>query len=255
MAAPLITLLTDFGLADWYVAAMKAVLLRQCPEARLIDVTHLIKPGDVQAGSIALERAIAAFPAGTVHLAVVDPGVGSQRLPLVARIAGQAVVAPDNGLVTWGWRRHGGGRAYEITWRPAGDVSATFHGRDLFAPMAGLIAAGEATDAMVRPIAGPVLLDIAPADGLTGLVIHIDHFGSALTTVTRQAVEGLSRPVARVHGKNLPVLRTYSEIAAGAVLALVGSSDLLEIAVRDGSAGRVLGLRIGDPVEVREQAI
>jgi len=131
----IVTLLSDFGTRDAYVASMKAAVLKACPDARLIDITHHVPRHDVQCGSITLERAIDGFPAGSVHLAVVDPGVGTDRRILVVEIANQRVICPDNGLITWAWRRHPGGRAYELTWRPA-KHSSTFHGRDIMAPAA-----------------------------------------------------------------------------------------------------------------------
>src|SRR6059036_1497786 len=115
---PIITLTSEFGLSDHYVAAMKAVLIRDCPLARLIDVTHNVPRHDILCGSITLERAVDGFPPGTVHLAVVDPGVGTDRRILVTEINRQIVVCPDNGLITWAWHRLGPGSAHELTWRP-----------------------------------------------------------------------------------------------------------------------------------------
>src|SRR4051812_37651562 len=171
---PLITLTTDFGLTDYYVAAMKAVLVRHCPQARLIDVTHQVPPQDVLCGAITLERAVDGFPAGTTHLAVIDPGVGTDRRMLVVEINRQRVVCPDNGLITWAWRMHGPGAAHEITWRPGRTPSHTFHGRDVFAPVAGMLACGESLQQLARPIDDPVLLDVAPASSVRerGRVIH-----------------------------------------------------------------------------------
>src|SRR5687767_7740588 len=170
---PIVTLTSDFGTRDFYVAAMKAVLIRHCPDVRLIDVTHAVPRHDVLCGSITLERAVDGFPAGTVHLAVVDPGVGTDRRLLVAELKGQLIVCPDNGLVTWPWRRLGPGRAHELTWRPP-QASETFHGRDVMAPVAGMLAGGKSLRAVSRPIDDPVLLDITPA-GVSefGRVIHI----------------------------------------------------------------------------------
>src|SRR5205085_11191085 len=128
-ARPIVTLTTDFGLADSYVAAMKAVLIRHCPRVRLIDVTHQVPPQDVLCGSITLERAVDGFPPGTVHLAVVDPGVGSDRRILIAELNQQLVVCPDNGLITWAVRRLGPGQTSALAWRPKDLVSPTFHGR------------------------------------------------------------------------------------------------------------------------------
>src|SRR5437879_883421 len=157
---PLITLTSDFGLRDHYVAAMKAVLIQHCPLARLIDVTHQIPPQDVLCGSIMLQRAIDGFPHGTVHLAVVDPGVGTDRRMLIVEINEQRVVCPDNGLITWAWRLHAGGQAHEITWRLEKVASRTFHGRDIFAPVAARLACGESIESLAVPIDDPVLLDI-----------------------------------------------------------------------------------------------
>src|SRR5688572_21212645 len=182
-ARPIITLTTDFDLDDWYVATTKAVLLRHAPDARLIDVTHRVPAGDILCGSISLERAIDGFPRGTIHLAVVDPGVGSHRRLLISHIKEQWVVCPDNGLITWAWHRHPGAEAYELTWRPQ-HSSPTFHGRDIMGPIAGMIAAGSAAlEQIARPIADPILLDVTPARPPvnTGRVIHIDHFGNATT--------------------------------------------------------------------------
>ena len=242
---PIVTLTTDFGLDDWYVAAMKAVLLSHAPAARLVDITHTIPPGDIIKGSITLERAIASFPPGTIHLAVIDPTVGSARRPLIVRIAQQLVVCPDNGLITWAWRRCGGGEAYEITWTPP-SVSPTFHGRDLFAPAAGMLASYRAVLDLARPVPDPMLLDLHPSAGPEGKIIHIDRFGNATTNIPASAVPANAK--VRVGNLTLPLRRTYADVASGQPLALIGSSDLLEIAIRDGSAAVKLSLRVGDPV-------
>src|SRR5688500_1214689 len=212
---PIVTLTTDFGLRDHYVAAMKAVLIRECPAARLIDVTHSVPRHDILCASITLERAIDGFPKNTVHLAVVDPGVGTARRLIVARINDQYVVAPDNGLITWAWRVHattiattpGHGAAprrlaapevAEIT-RTFKNASSTFHGRDILSPVAGMLAAGVPMHELTRPIDDPVLLDdLAPAanDDAGGRVIHIDHFGNATTNIRQDALR--QRPAVNV---------------------------------------------------------
>jgi S-adenosyl-L-methionine hydrolase (adenosine-forming) len=251
---PIITLLSDFGLADSYVAAMKAVLIRECPEARLIDVTHQVPRHDVLCGSITLERAVDGFPPGTVHLAVVDPGVGSDRRLLIARVNDQRIVCPDNGLITWPWRMHGGGAAHELTWRPTRTPSHTFHGRDILAPVAGQLALGASSDELGRPIDDPVLLDIAPAQqpATQGRVIHLDHFGNATTNIPVELLGPKPQATVHVNRRTIGKLkRTYWDVAPGKPLALIGSSGLLEIAVRDGSAKDDLKVRVGDVVQLR----
>ena len=244
MHRPIVTLTTDFGLADAYVSQMKAVILRENPDARLIDITHLIAPQDVLAGSIALERAIAAFEPGTIHLAVIDPGVGTPRQILIAEINRQRIVCPDNGLITWVWRRHSGARASRLTWRP-NTFSAAFHGRDIMAPIAGKLSRGAPVESLAESIDDLVLLDIAPSSH-KGQIIHIDHFGNATTNLLSGAAVGAKVKV----GRRLfdKVHHTYSDVSPGKPLALIGSSDLVEIAVRNGSAAQKLKLRVGDVV-------
>jgi S-adenosyl-L-methionine hydrolase (adenosine-forming) len=245
---PLVTLTTDFGWEDAYVAEMKAVLLRDLPDVRLVDVSHSIPPQDVLAGSVTLERAVRVFAPGTVHLAVVDPGVGSERRLLVVAISGQTVVCPDNGLITWTWRRHRGARAFELSWRPR-DASDTFHGRDVMAPFAARIAGGARWQKYCGAIGDPQLLDVAPADSVgEAEVIHVDHFGNATTNVPVELIKGSRCSRIEVRGHPVPLRRTYADVSIGEPLALIGSSELLEIAVRNGSAARELGLRIGDRV-------
>ena len=250
---PIVTLTSDFGTSDFYVAAMKAVLLRACPEARLIDVTHAVPRHDILCGSITLERAVDGFPPGTTHLAVVDPGVGTDRRLIVAEVRQQRVVCPDNGLITWAWRRHGGGTAYELTWRPQRAPSDTFHGRDIMAPVAGMLAAGARLETLARPVGAPVLLDVSPVDGAAGVarIIHVDVFGNATTDLSHELLGERRLKAVRVKGRDLGRLRrTYWDVPPGKPLALIGSSGLLEIAVRDGSAAQELGLRVGDEVGI-----
>jgi S-adenosylmethionine hydrolase len=230
---------------------MKAVLVRDCPEVRLIDVTHDVPRHDILCGSITLERAVDGFLPGTVHLAVVDPGVGTDRRILVVELNRQTIVCPDNGLITWAWRRIGPGQAYELTWRPR-NSSMTFHGRDVMAPAAAMIARGDDVFAIARQIDDPILLDVAPAGSANegARVIHIDVFGNATTNMGRELAEQPGRGF-RIGGKDIgPLDRTYADVPPGTPLALVGSSGLLEIAVRDGSAAEQLGLKVGDVVTV-----
>ncbi len=251
---PIVTLTSDFGLSDWYVAVMKGAILRQCPTAVLIDVTHNVRPGDVLCGSITLERAIDGFGPGTIHLAVVDPGVGTNRRILATQINDSLVVCPDNGLITWAWHRRGPGKAGELIWRPKTKASDTFHGRDIMAPVAGMLASGTPVAGLMRPIDDPILIDVAPAEPpvRSGRVIHIDHFGNATTNITRESLRSIARLTVRVARKRVGRFkRTYFDAAPGCPLALFGSSGLVEIAVRDGSAAKQLGLRVGDPVVIK----
>jgi hypothetical protein len=243
---PIITLTSDFGLSDAYVASMKAVLIKYCPQARLVDVTHQVPPQQILCGSITLERAIDGFPSGTVHLAVVDTGVGTDRRILIVEINRQYVVCPDNGLITWPWRLHRPAKAYELTWRPK-KSSNTFHGRDIMAPIAAKLAAGEAISSLAKPIDNPILLDVAPASTNRGRIIHLDIFGNATTNISNQSLRNFKN--IKVKNKNIGKLRrTYRDVAPGKPLALIGSSGLLEIAVRDGNAAKSLKLKVGDEV-------
>jgi S-adenosylmethionine hydrolase len=244
---PIFTLTTDFGLTDSYVAEIKAVLLTHHPASPIVDVTHLIPPQDVLAASFVLERALRIFPAGTIHLAVVDPGVGTERRLLKVDIHHQTVLCPDNGLITWAWRRFQHARARELTWRPT-ELSHTFHGRDILAPAAARLAAGLR---MTSPVLEPILLDIAPTSPrpAEAIVLHIDHFGNATTNAP---AEHLSAPKAiRIGRRSVgPLRRTYADVTPGQPLALIGSSGLLEIAVRNGSAARSLKLAVGCRVAI-----
>jgi S-adenosylmethionine hydrolase len=250
-ARPVITLTTDFGWQDSYAGELKIVLARLAPEARIIDITHSIPPQDVAAASFVLERLISHFQGAGVHLAVVDPGVGSARRALLARVKEQVVVCPDNGLITWAARWYPDHfSTYEILWRPD-EMSATFHGRDLFAPVAAMVANGEFSEEKhCRPIADPVLLpmDFAKAGAGRGEVIYVDHYGNAVTNVRREAI---GEPPKRVVIKNRdigPIRETYAAVIDGEPLALIGSSGLLEIAIRNGSAAHALKIAVGDVV-------
>jgi S-adenosylmethionine hydrolase len=248
---PLVTLTTDFGTTDAYVAVMKAVLLAWCPHARLIDVTHQVPRHDILYGSITLERALDGFPANTCHLCVVDPGVGTDRRILVAQAKNQTIVCPDNGLLTWTFHRHPGMKTFELTWRP-GSSSNTFHGRDVMAPAVGMLAAGEPVDSIARPIDDPILLDVRPARAPSDpiRVIHLDTFGNATTNISHETLKASGLTRFSWNGIDLgPLQRTYWDVPPGKPLALIGSSGLLEIAVRDGSAAEALGVRVGDAVE------
>ncbi|MGH7665251.1 MAG: SAM hydrolase/SAM-dependent halogenase family protein [Gemmatimonadaceae bacterium] len=244
----LITLLTDFGTADGYVAEMKGVLLSRAPDARLVDVTHDIAPHDVEAGRLALARYWRRFPEGTVHLAVVDPGVGSARAALAVASEGRTLVGPDNGLLSPALLA-ADARAVELP--VPGNASATFHGRDLFAPAAALLALGAPLDSLgpraeapgIRRTPEPHRLEDG---GVAGEIISIDRFGNAITNL-------IARHGGRIEvaGHTVPIVRSYSDAAGGHPVAISGSSGLIEIAMREGSAAASLRVRRGTPVVLR----
>ncbi len=259
MAPPLLTLLTDFGLADTYVAQVKGVVLGLVPGVTVVDATHAIEPGDILGGCLALESILPHFPAGTVHLAVVDPGVGTARLPLAVGAGGCFGVGPDNGLLT-PLLAFPGARAHAIK---AGRfvreaVAPTFHGRDLFAPAAAHLLAGGAIDKLGPPVDDPVRLVLSAAqpvaDGVDGEVVHVDRFGNCTTTIGAAAVVGADSASLQitVGGRKVRGLaRTYGEVADGVLVALIGATGRLEIAQRNGSAAAALGVGRGAPVAVR----
>lgn len=254
----IITLTTDFGLSDGYVAVMKGVILSIAPQATLVDITHHIPPQNVREAAYVLVTALPYFPPDTVHVAVVDPGVGSARRPLAARIDGSYFVGPDNGLLTYVLQTasqpavcvHLDNPAY---WRP--QVSPTFHGRDLFAPVAAHLARGVALSALGTPIADPVRFDVQapqqkPDGSLRGQVLHVDRFGNLLSNIPGAWLAGQTW-VVRMAGQQIigPCL-TYAAAMPGQLLALVSSEATLEVAVRDGSAAERLGVQAGEPIAV-----
>ena len=244
-----ITLLTDFGTADGYTAEMKGVLVRLAPAAQLVDLAHDVPPGDIAAGAYSLGRAWRTFPAGTVHLAVVDPGVGTPRLAIAATASGHRFVAPDNGLLTHVLPK----RAFEAVAlaAPAG-ASSTFHGRDVFAPAAAALARGEPLSSLGNAITEPVRLPAARLQRrgtkLVGTVVHVDRFGTLITNIPGERVDA-SGPV-RVGAYDAPMRATFGDVPSGEIVAFIGSGGMVEIAVRDGRADRVLGLSRGAEVAV-----
>jgi S-adenosyl-L-methionine hydrolase (adenosine-forming) len=257
-ARPIVTFTTDFGLADGWVAAMKGVVLGLAPEARLIDVTHAVPPQDVRAGAFVLGTTYPAFPAGTIHVAVVDPGVGGARRSVALAADGHVFVGPDNGLFTFALRRAAVAalparvavldRA-ELQRTP---VSRTFHGRDIFAPVAGHLAAGRSLDEVGSAAApeGLARLRIASGTG-RGEVLHVDRFGNLVTSLEAAPPGARVRlPGAGPAAAALPVVGTFGDVPAGEAAALLGSAGFLEIVVNQGNAAARFGARRGDPVEL-----
>ena len=252
MSRPLITLLTDFGTADSYVAEVKAALLRAAPQATLVDLTHAVPPGDLRAAAYLLGRTWHRFPEGTVHLAVVDPGVGTPRAALAFGAAGHWFVGPDNGLFTPVLRD----AAVEIVTLAIPPTAApTFHGRDLFAPAAAALASGTALQALGQPFLGiPHRLSYRDphyeGKSLVGEVVYVDRFGTLVTNLTPEMVPDYA--VVEIEGLDIgPLRRTFGDVPTGGLLAYLGSGGQVEIAVRDGSAARRLGMGVGGRIRVR----
>lgn len=259
MSRPIITLTTDFGVADAYVGAMKGVLLGLCPAAVLIDITHEVRPQAVRQAAYLLSSAAPYFPPGAVHLVIVDPGVGSERRAVAVQTGRATFVAPDNGVLALALA-HDPPRLAVALNNPdyrLPQVSATFHGRDLFAPAAAHLACGVDPRQMGEPFPTPDLVRLPsleprrrPDGAWLGEVLHVDRFGNLVSncqwprtkdqiqvTIGRARIAGLSR--------------TFADVAPGELVAYVGSSGYLEIALREGSAAAHLGVDVGAPVEVQ----
>ncbi len=250
----IITLTTDFGLADGYVGILKGVILGIAPAVRLIDLSHDIPPQDVRGAAYVLARAAPYFPGGTVHLAVVDPGVGGEQRPVLVQTERALYVGPDNGVFTHALAELGA-RAWVLD-RPAfwlSEPSRTFHGRDIFAPIAAHLAHGVLPDQIGQPISDPVRLSLAQSirhtDGhISGQVVHVDRFGNLITDIPADWVKS-GRWTCRVAGQQIArVGATYADGAPGALVALISSGSTLEVAVRDGNAAQRLHVKAGEPV-------
>ena len=253
----IITLTTDFGIGDYDTGVLHGVILGITPDARLVDLTHAIPAHDIRAAAIILGRAVPYFPPGTIHMAVVDPGVGTNRRGIAARLGEQYFVGPDNGLLTLMLQR--AELPLEIVQldRPAfwlAQVSPIFHGRDIFSPVAAHLARGVALAELGTAIHDPVLLDIPrpqPTDqGWRGEVIQIDAFGNLATNLEKQHARAGSRTVriggVEIHG----LVCTFGDGKPGDLVALFDSSDRLSVCEVNGSAARLLNAHLGDPVEL-----
>lgn len=256
----IITLTTDFGEGSRYVAAMKGAILAINPLARIVDLSHSIPPQDVLRGAIALAETVSSFPPETIHVAVVDPGVGSDRRLVYARIGSQHFLAPDNGLL---------GRLAADTepskivgldeprfWNSR--VSATFHGRDILAPVAARLSLGLAPDELGRPVERLAALPWpevqSVANKITGEVVEVDSFGNLITNITSEMLAGTptdeSVTVACDEHTTQGIFRTYSDQPPMTLIALVGSGGKLELAIVDDSAKIMLGVTVGTPVTI-----
>ncbi|MEP6492348.1 MAG: SAM-dependent chlorinase/fluorinase [bacterium] len=245
---PVITLLTDFGTADGYVGEMKGLLMSLVPGADIVDITHDIPPQDVHAARLAVARVWRRFPSGTVHVVVVDPGVGSARAGLAVTSDEHALVGPDNGVLSPALLV-AGARAVELSVPLS--ASATFHGRDVFVPAAASLARGEPLDTLGAEATAPIILrtpePVRGDDGsLIGEIILIDRFGNALTNLI-----GLRGGTVEVGTAQISLRRIYADVPVGSPVAVVGSTGFIEIAIRDGDAAGRLGLVRGARVVLR----
>lgn len=260
-ARRMVTLLSDFGEMDGYVAAMKGVIASLAPDAEIVDGSHWIPPQDVQAASWVLGQYWSVYPEGTIHVAVVDPDVGTDRAVLLMQAGGHSFLVPDNGLIAWVMEQVGGGTCYRLrpeTHRP-GEVSATFHGRDIFAYAAGMLAAGvrpsELGDPVTRILMPPwTKVEVLP-DRVVGQIVHVDRFGNLVTNLFRKYFQGAgwgSFVVQSGPFANIALRRTYADVPKGEILCLFGSAGSLEISVSGGSAAQQSPLVRGMAVTVRK---
>lgn len=257
--SPIITLTTDFGLQDHYVSVMKAVILKISPSCRMIDVSHEIPPQDVMAGAWVVRNAAMLFPPGTVHLVVVDPGVGTERNPVALKIEDQFFVGPDNGLFSliadaFDYQ------AVRLTkskyWRE--QKSNTFHGRDVFAPVAAHLAAGVPLNDLGEPVDELITyrwaVPISDKDGIQGWVVHIDRFGNLITNISADLIQSLQADLGiRIYAGNTilnNIETAFASVPDGEPVAYIGSSGTLEIAINKGNAKEMLSVEKGAQVSI-----
>lgn len=266
----LVTLATDFGESDWFVGVMKGVMLRFNPEIRLVDLSHRIAPHSIASAAYFLTQAYPYFPSGTVHLAVVDPGVGSGRRAAVVETAHHVLVGPDNGMLWPVTQAMGGGRWFSLEnpeWL-AGSVSPTFHGRDVFAPAAARLASGESVESAGPEMADPVRFEWPrpqrKPEGWHGEVLYIDRFGNCLTNLSRALLDSedpdfftAPRRVEVQFGDHLiqGISPFYQAADPGMPMVVWGSGGALEIAVYEGNAAAALGIHLGTPVRLRSRLV
>ncbi|MCX8091909.1 MAG: SAM-dependent chlorinase/fluorinase [Verrucomicrobiae bacterium] len=253
----LITLTTDFGLRDWFVGTMKGVIHRIAPRAVIVDITHEIPPGDIRSGAFALAAAWRFFPTGSVHVAIVDPGVGSARAAIAVRTARGTFVGPDNGVLSsalvgesiLGIRRLTNERFFLTP------LSHTFHGRDVFAPVAAHLCRGARFDTLGPEAEDFVRLPQAPprrcGGTIQGRVLYVDRFGNAITNIPNAWIES-ARAGIFLRGKRIgPLASFYQAVPRGRAVGVPGSTGFLEVAVNGGNAAKRFGLKPGTAVRVR----
>ena len=263
MPRPVVALMTDFGTRDHYSGVMKGVVLGICPDVTLVDITHDLPPHDIVFAAHELAATYKYFPAGTIFLVVVDPGVGTSRRGLAADAGGFKFIAPDNGVLTAVFQEAPPKRVVELSERRYArpTVSRTFEGRDRFAPAAAFLAKGIHLEAFGRPVSDYHVLSLPTAevkgDAIVGHVVRVDRFGNVVTNLDRRSCERLTNGHSgidlRLGGKTVTrLVATFADLPAGEIGALYGSTDHLECAAQSASAADALGVRAGDPVELRK---
>lgn len=254
---PVITLLTDFGLKDHYTGAMKGAILRVYPDVTLVDISHMVTPGAIAEAAFLLKCFYGHFPAGTIHLAVVDPGVGSDRHLIAVKSRDYWFVGPDNGVLAWAVGLEGAFSIYHLDPQRVAyaQISNVFHGRDILGPAAARLAAGQAVESFAAPADKLVLLPESTPQRVNGYllgnIVHVDHFGNCITNIMQKDLAGLDIHTVEVAGYRIDCyVSCYADAAKDRPVVLVGSSGHLEIAIRQDSAARALNLYVGAGVQV-----
>ena len=261
---PLITLMTDFGIKDGTVGVMKGVIWGICPAAQISDLSHMIQAQNIREAAYIFARSIPYYPKDSIHVVVVDPGVGAKRRPMAARIGDWFYVGPDNGSITGlleraelqGWTCEFVGLDRNVYWLP--NISYVFHGRDIFSPVAAHLANGVPLHEVGTPFTNPVLIHLSKPvkteNGWQGEIIHIDHFGNIASNIRVEnlgdALDKKETIIIRIKDKEIKgLVNTFGERSPGELVALIGSTGNLGISVVNGNAAAGLGVKVGDVVE------
>jgi len=260
-----IALLTDYGDKDFYVGALKGIIYSIHPEATVVDITHQISPYNIKEGALTLYHAAQEFPAGTIFVAVVDPGLGTEIKPLVVHtLDGKYFVGPDNGIFNLIFQEVGITKVYQIknpTWMRQAGISKTFHGRDIFAPVAAHLAAGWPIEEVGPEIKDYLLLSLSPAkregNRIQGEVTSVDHYGNVILNIPKNLIEELgvnggAPLLVHIKGKKVKVTwgSTYSDVPEGKEVLLISSADFLELAVHRGNVAKKYGIQVGEVITI-----
>jgi len=265
---PIITLLSDFGLRDSYVAEMKATILSICPEACIVDISHEVRKFNIRMGAFLLARAARYFPKGTIHVAVVDPGVGTERRPIIVESKRSFYVGPDNGVLMLSAQREGIKHVYVIK-NPKymlREVSRTFHGRDIFSPAAAHLANGvppsEFGPEIFNPVAPSFIEPKISEDLIEGEIIHIDDFGNLVTNISYDEMKSLDiregdQLTIKLRGRafDIKLCTAYSEVQLHKPLAIIGGCGLLELSVNQGNASKYFNVEIGERIFLQKKKL